>query len=91
MDRVANSRAREYVNKRLPFIGSNTYAQWVNGKYVVYSYGSHFPMYVWDKGWIFNIDRYSRTTSKHQSQLRPTLPAFGMVIKLTTKEIIDLI
>lgn len=43
-------------------------------RYVVYSYGSHFPMYVWDEAtgeWYGNSDRYSVTTSKHQTYCHP--------------------
>lgn len=40
--------------------------------YVVYSYGLHFPMYACIGGsWYGNSDRYSSTTSKHQSCSRP--------------------
>ena len=42
--------------------------------YVVYSYGDHFPMWLYDSQinqWFGNEDRYSRTTSKQQSQTRP--------------------
>lgn len=42
--------------------------------YAVYSYGQHFPMYVYDKSigkWFGNYDKYSRSTSKHQAQARP--------------------
>lgn len=43
--------------------------------YVIYSYGSHFPMYVYDETvgeWVGNKDKYSRTTSSHQSKYRPS-------------------
>ena len=48
--------------------------------YAVYSYGHHFPLYVaeWlnpdksDIKWYENSDRYSVSTSKHKSQLRPS-------------------
>ena len=43
--------------------------------YVIYSYGSHFPMYVYDETsqqWLGNTDKYSRTTSSHQSKYRPS-------------------
>jgi hypothetical protein len=43
--------------------------------YVIYSYGSHFPMYVYDETsqqWLGNSDKYSRTTSTHQSKYRPS-------------------
>lgn len=41
--------------------------------YVVYSYGKHFPMYANIAGqWYGNRDKYSPTTSKQQSQTRPS-------------------
>jgi hypothetical protein len=42
--------------------------------YTVYSYGRHFPMFVWDskvQKWYGNKDKSSRTTSKHMNKLRP--------------------
>jgi|TARA_R110002153_G_scaffold245393_1_gene400930 hypothetical protein len=44
------------------------------GLYVVYSYGHHFPMYAYDyrlKVWIGNEDKFSVSTSRHQSHARP--------------------
>lgn len=44
------------------------------GIYVVYSYGSHYPMFIYDletDQWFINGDRYSVTTSKQSSILRP--------------------
>jgi hypothetical protein len=43
-------------------------------RYVVYSYGTHFPMYIWDRDtgmWYGNKDKYSSTTSRHQSACHP--------------------
>ena len=75
--RVSNNKAIEYVEKLEEFDGSNTMGRWVGDEnlYVVYSYGSHFPMYIYDKvqgKWIGNKDKYSRSTTRHQSQLRPS-------------------
>lgn len=82
--RVSNNKARDYVNGLHEFQGSNMFGKWLdvgNGRtetnllYAVYSYGSHFPMYVWDsteKKWIGNKDKYSRSTTRHQSQGRPS-------------------
>ena len=75
--RVSNNKAIEYVEKLEEFDGSNTMGRWVGDEnlYVVYSYGSHFPMYIYDKEqgkWIGNKDKYSRSTTRHQSQLRPS-------------------
>lgn len=44
--------------------------------FTVYSYGSHFPMYVYDYEtcrWYGNSSKYSRTTSKHQTLMRPAI------------------
>lgn len=80
-NRVANKDARMQVERLNEFEGSSMYARWLYnrdngaGVYVVYSYGQHFPMYVYDMQtdmWIANTDKYSRTTSKHQSQARPS-------------------
>jgi hypothetical protein len=43
--------------------------------YAIYSYGFHFPMYVYDEQtqqWLGNSSKYSRTTSSHQSKYRPS-------------------
>ena len=79
--RVSNSKARDMVNMLEEFQGSNMFAQWyswdegANRLYVVYSYGRHFPMYVYDdreNKWVGNKDKYSRSTTRHQSQARPS-------------------
>ncbi len=81
MARVSNNKAIDYVEKLEMFQGSNTFALWYSWEegakklYVVYSYGHHFPMYIYDSEqgkWIGNKDKYSRSTTRHQSQLRPS-------------------
>lgn len=71
--KTANKSARQFVELRKEFKGSHTFAeQQENGFYVVYSYGYHFPMYAYKSGqWYRNTDKYSVSTSRHQSQLRP--------------------
>ena len=76
--KTTNQDAREYVLKKEEFSTSHGT---INGThnlaantYTVYSYGAHFPMYVYDyttEQWYGNSDKYSRTTSKHQSTCRP--------------------
>lgn len=97
--RVANSNARKYVQQRKPFRGNNTYGACIEDRYVVYSYGEHWPLFMYDDGrWFANSDRYSRTTSKHRSQLHPLtdctsmspsemcdLAAYGFLGKLTRR------
>jgi hypothetical protein len=78
MKKIANNQARQVVTDMLEFQGSNTFGVWENPAcYVVYSYGKHFPIYVFDvvsDMWFGNYDKYSVSTSKHQSQLRPNAP-----------------
>lgn len=82
--RVANSKAKSLVNSRLEFKGSNTFSEWINECYIVFSYGYHFPIYVFKNGrWYANSEKYSVTTSKHQSQL---MPSFDLTY-LTTSEL----
>lgn len=72
--KVSNIKCKELVNKRKEFTGNNLFAEKENDRcYVVYSYGYHFPIYAYIdlKGWFGNSDKYSATTSKHQSQARP--------------------
>jgi hypothetical protein len=83
MAKIPNRDARLHVEQRKPFEGSNIRGKWLcptnaedverDGIYVVYSYGEHFPMYIYaENTWFENEDKVSRTTSKHQSQCRPT-------------------
>ena len=72
--RIANRNARLYVETLTPFIGSNLFAEFRTDRYVVYSYGSHFPLFIYSRltnRWYANSDRYSQTTSKHRSQCYP--------------------
>jgi hypothetical protein len=86
MIRTTNREAGRYVADREVFKAANTYSEWENNKYVVYSYGRHFPIYVYDylrDQWYGNQEKYSQTTSCHQSQLHP-----GKEIEyLNTKEL----
>jgi hypothetical protein len=69
--KTANSRGRELVINRIPFKGNNTHAEYTNGVYVVYSY-DWYPVFVYKDGqWFENETRYSMSTAKQMSQLRP--------------------
>lgn len=70
--KIPNYKAREYVQNRQPFTGSNTFGECVGNAYVVYSYGHHWPMFIYVDGkWYENANKRSVTTSRHQTQLRP--------------------
>lgn len=74
--RVANRDMGACVDRREPFKNSNdtVFGCWSGEVYTVFSYGNHFPMYSYDcqcLRWFGNSDKYSVTTSRHQSQCRP--------------------
>ena len=84
MIKTSNKDARQYVQERKEFTGSNTFGRWVDDAYVVYSWGTHFPMFAYRRGsgWCTQISKYvykndkgdyviSRSTSKHYNQLNP--------------------
>lgn len=75
--RVANKDAQSYIRRRIAFNGSNLYGRKFSTEsgtelYVVFSYGEHFPIYIYEQGrWYKNVDKYSVSTSKHQTQANP--------------------
>ena len=78
--RVTNVVARLMVRQRERFHGNNLYGEWrgksatadSGDRYVVTSYGDHWPLFIWEDGtWYENVDKYSVTTSKHRSQAHP--------------------
>ena len=78
MLKIANNKARQAVTDKVEFNGSNTFGRWYKNEnygdnvYVVFSYGYHFPMFAFIDGeWFENMDKYSVSTSKQQTQLRP--------------------
>lgn len=81
---VSNKNARGHVKLRMDFNGSNLYGRTTKDgeRYVVFSYGPHYPMLVYDKGvWYMNSDKYSSSTSKHRSQVHP-----GEVVWMETEK-----
>jgi hypothetical protein len=81
--KIANVNARKYVQKRIPFSGSNLMGSNVReDMYVVFSYGSHWPLFIYTNGqWYENEDRTSVTTSKHRTQTHPRCPTMLLSIK----------
>tara|TARA_R110002051_G_C8481797_1_gene461758 strand:+ start:208 stop:639 length:432 start_codon:yes stop_codon:yes gene_type:complete len=99
MDTITLKQMSEYTTYHLPFKNSN---ETVFAKeppnpfegqdlYVVYSYGEHFPIYVYDyqsEMWFGNDDKYSPTTSKHQTMAEPEVDDIQW---LTTEELNQII
>lgn len=81
MSRVSLRAVRGKVQGLHEFLGNSIYAQWwtcANGlrMYVVFSYGIHWPLFIWHGGkWYANGDKYSVTTSRHKSAANPGEPA----------------
>lgn len=66
--------ARNLVATCTEFKGSSIFAKNEGRWYVVYSYGIHFPMFAYHRDqqqWYANSDKYSVTTSRHQTACRP--------------------
>ena len=83
--RTTNKSARSHVQNQTLFQGSNVFSEFMDGLYTVYSYGYHFPLFIYDptnRQWLENADSYSSTTARHRSQLRPT----ANTIKCTNKQ-----
>lgn len=86
----------ELARKKEPFQFNNVFAIGTNTPtYTIYSYGGHFPMYVYDyklSQWFGNKDKSTSTTGRHKSKFKPysvsqwvdtktlqTISAFGLV------------
>lgn len=72
--RIANNQTSAYAARREPFTTNtqNMYGEWIReDRYVVFSYGDHFPMYIWTNDmWFETTDSYSSTTSRHMAYAR---------------------
>lgn len=80
--RTSNGGSSQYVRQHLPFKASNLWAEWVQGetRYVVYSYGRHWPLFVYDKQtnvWFENASKYSVSTSRQKAQCHPCYGSIG--------------
>lgn len=76
---ITNREANQCVATKELFRNTtgSIYSEWVrDDMYVVYSYGEHFPLFIFveGQGWFENGDSYSRTTSKHNSHAHPSVP-----------------
>ena len=82
--RTSNGGSSQYVRQHLPFKASNLWAEWVQEetRYVVYSYGRHWPLFIYDKQtnvWFENASKYSVSTNRQKAQCYPhTTPAIDM-------------
>lgn len=85
--RINGRLAHQYVSQCKPFKNSNgqLYGHWEAGgvaysdgggmRYVVYSYGKHWPLFIWDdetRCWYGNSAKHSMTTTKHRTYANPS-------------------
>jgi hypothetical protein len=75
--RTTNRNARDYVRNGVPFRNSNgqLFGRWETPDlFVVYSYGEHWPLFLWagrTDTWYANEEKYSSTTSRHYTYAHP--------------------
>lgn len=74
---VNNADIHKHIDKLEEFENRTKSIYSVKSKeqYVVYSYGYHFPMYVFDfeSGvWLGNLDKSTPTTMRHLTKARPS-------------------
>lgn len=85
--RIANRDSGHFVARREIFKANNIFSENYNDRfYIVYSYGYHFPLWVYDRKdrqWYGNSDKYSVTTSKHKSQSYPAVYSSDIIFKDT--------
>jgi hypothetical protein len=69
----------DHVSRRQSFkCNKSLFAEHREHGYVVFSYGHHFPVAVYDNRtgeWTVNSDKYSPTTSRHQSTVKRGIPS----------------
>lgn len=93
INRIANKAARRMVEQRRPFEGSNLFARESTPQhghttlYVVCSYGPHFPIYIAETDnetgevqWYENVEKFSQSTTRHQSQANPYAQCMPMTV-----------
>jgi hypothetical protein len=73
MNRITLSEVPGYVRRKEVFsCNRSLYSLWYGDLYIVYSYGDHFPIAVFDHRqcrWFINEDKYSAITSRHQREV----------------------
>jgi len=83
MKRVSNRESGNCVKNQQEFSTNHgsLYGTKFRLGYAAFSYGSHWPLFVFYRGkWYANSDKASRTTSKHYGCAHP-----GGVVNLRTK------
>lgn len=68
-------RAKSKIENKEVFRIGDIFSQNIGNVYVVYSYGTHYPMFLYNREtniWYENMTKYSHTTSaRHKNNCRP--------------------
>lgn len=74
-ERIRAKEAFNFTNIFGEFRGERiTTSQSIPPRYVVYSYGVHYPLYVYDYEacqWYGNADKSTATTERHKAKFKP--------------------
>ena len=79
-DKVASAIARREIfqTRERPLMdggyGRHLFSAQYHGTYAVYSFGTHYPLFVFDETtgeWYRNKDKYSKTTTRHAWRFSP--------------------
>lgn len=87
MTQISLKQVPASVSDRKVFkCNKSLFSEQIGDAYAVYSYGKHFPVALFKDGqWLVNTDRYSPTTSRHQSTVARGI--YGLTKTATTEEI----
>ena len=97
--KISNSISRKYVQGCEVFKANNLWSEYsAVGRYVVYSYARHWPLFIYDmqtNKWFENNSKYSVTTSKHKTQSHPLTDTIKLhvddMIKVASNGVVALI
>lgn len=74
--------AHMHTSQCEPFKAATIYAVTQDDRYIVYSYGEHYPMFIREGDqWYQNEDRYSPTTTRHHGYAHPRDPLTGQPVQ----------
>lgn len=94
METTTNRGAATYASRRQLFQTRHrsVFPVDTDDLYIVYSYGYHWPIYVYDKAtgqWFGNESKYSVTTTRHLSDVKPA--PHHEITWLTVEQVVDLV
>jgi hypothetical protein len=87
-------QAENLIDQLKLFTGNSLYAKNKEHYYIVYSYTDTYPIAAYDYAknlWYVNEEKYSVTTTKHQSIVRQALKGKTIIRCCNTGELLELL